>query len=75
MASTMIGHLERFRRFVDQQLESPETAGMTPEETLARWREHEATRQTIREGLDDVEAGRTRSLDEVLHELRACQSA
>lgn len=70
MASTTISTLERFRRFVDQQLESPETASLSPEEVLAQWREQEATRQAIREGLADIEAGQSRPLDDVLRDLR-----
>jgi predicted transcriptional regulator len=43
---------------------------MSPEQALALWREHEESLAAIREGLADVEAGRTRPADEVLRELR-----
>jgi hypothetical protein len=37
---------------------------MSPEEALALWREEQETLASLREGLDDVAAGRTESLEE-----------
>jgi hypothetical protein len=56
--------LESFHRFIGQQLESDAAIGMSPEQALAQWREQQETIAAIQEGLVDVEAGRTKSLDE-----------
>lgn len=56
--------LESFHRFVGKQLESAAAVGMSPEKALALWREEQETLAAIREGLDDVTAGRTIPLEE-----------
>lgn len=56
--------LESFHRFIGQQLQTDAAIGMSPEQALAMWREHQESAAAIREGLADIEAGRTRSLDE-----------
>jgi predicted transcriptional regulator len=44
---------------------------MSPELAVAIWREREETLDAIREGLADVEAGRTFPAEEVIRQLRA----
>ncbi|MDZ4687026.1 MAG: hypothetical protein SH850_18270 [Planctomycetaceae bacterium] len=63
--------LESFHQFVGQQLASATAEPMSPEQALALWRERQDSLVAIREGLADVEAGRTRPADEVIRELRA----
>ena len=63
--------LAEFHKFVGQQLSQPEAASMSPEEVLARWREHQETLAAIREGLEDIDAGRTRPVEELIQELNA----
>ena len=55
--------LESFHRFVGKQLASEAAVLMSPEEALALWREEQEVLAAIREGLDDVTAGRTKSLE------------
>lgn len=62
--------LESFHRFVGEQLKSDNPTPMSPEQALALWREREETIAAIRDGLADIDAGRTRPADEVLRELR-----
>ena len=62
--------LESFHRFIGEQLQSDDAAQMSPERALALWRERQETVQAIREGLADVEAGRTRPLDEFLADFQ-----
>jgi len=63
--------LASFHQFVGQQLASEDTAQMSPELAVAIWREREETLAAIREGLADVEAGRTFPAEDVIRELRA----
>lgn len=71
----MEGHetsgLEKFHRFIGEQLQSDDAARMSPEQALALWRDRQETVQAIREGLADVEAGRTKPLDEFLADFQA----
>jgi hypothetical protein len=62
--------LESFRSFVDRQLAAPGGNLMSPEQALAAWREEQATLSAIREGLADVEAGRTMSVEEFEADFR-----
>jgi predicted transcriptional regulator len=71
MSSLHTSPLESFHQFVGQQLASARVAQWSPEHLLALWRERQETVAAIHEGLEDVEAGRTRPADEVLRELRA----
>ena len=66
--------LAEFHKFVGQQLSQPEAASMSPEEALAGWREHQETLAAIREGLEDIDSGRTRPVEELIQELRARHS-
>lgn len=63
--------LASFHQFVGQQLASEDTAQMSPELAVALWREREETLAALREGLADVDAGRTIPAEAVLRELRA----
>jgi hypothetical protein len=62
--------LEDFHRFIGEQLQSDDAARMSPEQALALWRERQDTVQAIREGLSDVEAGRSKPLDEFLADFQ-----
>lgn len=61
--------LENFHQFVGEQLHSPRSANISPEEALVLWRERQETIEAIREGLDDVESGRVKPLDEFLRDF------
>jgi predicted transcriptional regulator len=63
--------LEQFHQFIGEQLQSDGTAHMTPEQALAAWRERQDSIAGIQEGLADIEAGRTKSLDDFLAEFQA----
>lgn len=62
--------LESSHRFVAKQLASEVAVLMSPEEALARWREEQETLTAVQEGLDDVAAGRTKSLEQFDHDFR-----
>ena len=62
--------LESFHNFVGKQLASEAAVLMSPEEALALWREEQETLAAIREGLDDMSAGRTKSLEDFDREFR-----
>jgi hypothetical protein len=76
MAAERVDDLKAFRDFVDGQL-SNGGANLTPEDCLELWivenlstDERQARFADIRQGLDDLDAGRTRSARESLAELR-----
>lgn len=71
MPTPQINALANFHQFVGQQLASEDAAQMSPELAVAIWREREETLAAIREGLADVEAGRTFPAEDVIRELRA----
>lgn len=71
MPTPRINTLASFHQFVCQQLASEDTAQMSPELAVAIWREREETLAAVREGLADVEAGRTFSAEDVIRQLRA----
>lgn len=62
--------LERFHAFVAERIHGGNAAELSPEEVLILWREKEETLAAIREGLADMEAGRTWPAEDVLRELR-----
>ena len=62
---------EKFHQFIGEQLQSDGTAHMSPEQALAAWREREECVAAIQEGLADVEAGRTKPLDEFLADFQS----
>lgn len=61
--------LENFHQFIGEQLRSDRAAEVSPEEALLLWRERQETIEAIREGLDDVEAGRVKPLDDFLRDF------
>ncbi len=63
--------LAAFHKFVGDQLQNADASLMSPEEALARWRERQSTLSAIQEGLADIDAGRTRPVEELLEELQA----
>jgi len=63
--------LEKFHKFIAEQLQSDATAHMSPEQALAAWRERQECVAAIQEGLADVEAGRTKPLDQFLADFEA----
>jgi hypothetical protein len=76
MATDRSNDPRAFRDFLDAKL-SNGGAGLTLEEALGLWEyenspeaEREETLAAIREGLEDMDAGRTRPAREVLAELR-----
>ena len=71
MAATEPTTLQSFHRFLSKQLESDSNLPLTPEEMLALWREEQEALDAIKEGLADVEAGRTKSLAEFERDIRA----
>jgi hypothetical protein len=62
--------LQSFHMFVEKQLASQSTSRMSPEEALAAWREEQETLAAIREGLEDVATGRTKSLEDFDRDFR-----
>jgi predicted transcriptional regulator len=71
MLSPPTSTLDSFHQFVGQQLAPATAEPMSPEQVLALWRQRQDDLAAIREGLADVEAGRTRPAEDVIHELRA----
>ncbi len=63
--------LASFHQFIGQQLASESAAQMSPELALAMWRERQDAVAAIREGLADVDAGRTYPAEDVIREMRA----
>ena len=75
MATERVNDLRAFRQFIDEQL-SNGGANLTLEEALIHWEvenqsdeEKEETLAAIRQGLADVEAGRTRPAEDVIRDL------
>ncbi len=62
--------LASFHKFVERQLASEAIVLMSPEEALALWREEHETLAAIREGLEDVAAGRTKTLESFDRDFR-----
>ncbi len=71
MSTSETHTLEDFHRFIGEQLQSDAATQMTPEQALALWRERQECVEAIQEGLADVEAGRTRPLDQFLADFEA----
>ena len=71
MQSLQSTTLASFHQFIGQQLASESAAQMSLELALAMWRERQDAVAAIREGLADVDAGRTYPAEEVIREMRA----
>lgn len=63
--------LENFHQFIGEQLRSNASPEISPEEALVLWRERQETIEAIREGLDDVESGRVKPLDDFLRDFES----
>lgn len=61
--------LEEFHRFVGELLQSAPGMDLSPEAAWSMWQEREETLAAIREGLADIEAGRTISIEEFKREF------
>ncbi len=70
MSIETVSELQNFREYIDQRLTSG-SERVSPEDALRNWREHQQTMQSVRCGLADVEAGRTRPAVDVIEELRS----
>lgn len=62
MQDHVVNSLHDFHAFVGEQLQLGVGDQMSPEEALLLWRERQATVAAVREGLADVDAGRTKPL-------------
>ena len=69
MATETQCELTDFYQFVGQQV-ADRNVKMSPEQAVALWRHRQAELAAIREGLADVEAGRTIPLDEHIRRMR-----
>ncbi len=70
MSVSQATDLENFHHYVGKQLASKSTCSMSPEEVVARWREEQETLDAIREGLADIDAGRTKTIEEFDRDFR-----
>lgn len=66
---TAPSELQEFSDFVGKLLKTEAAARMSPQQALAIWQEQQETLAAIREGLADVEAGRTMPLDVALRRM------
>lgn len=71
MNPTRPTNLQSFHEFVGKQLESEAAVLMSPEQAVALWREQRESIAAIREGLEDIDAGRTMPLDEFDSDFRS----
>jgi hypothetical protein len=76
MPTERANDLVAFRMFIDEQL-SRSGFGLTLDEALARWEsenqtpeERRGTIRAVREGLDDLDAGKTKAIHDFPAELR-----
>lgn len=70
MSTDAVNDVEAFYRYLGEQLHLG-LSSQSPEELLDDWRnrrEYDETLAAVREGVADVEAGRTRPLRELLDE-------
>ena len=69
MATEIQTELTDFYQFVGQQV-AARNVRISPEQAVALWRHRQEENEAIREGLADVEAGRTRPVEEFIAEFR-----
>ena len=69
MAVEARNNLQSFHQFVAEQLANGGVQ-LSPEQVLATWRERLETIEAVREGLDAVDAARTKPLDEFARDFR-----
>jgi len=70
MRSPQTTTLESFHQFVGRQLSTDAAARLSPEQVLVLWRERQESLGAIRDGMADVDAGRTKSLEEFDRDFR-----
>lgn len=70
MAAAITNDLKSFHRFVGEQLTNG-GARLTPEEVWNMWRERQDSIAAVREGIEAVDAGRTKPLEEFIKDFRA----
>ena len=71
MNPTETNVLQRFHQFLGRQLESAASAVViSPEQALALRRKEQETIAAVRDGLADIDAGRTKPLDQFDREFR-----
>jgi len=63
MATQMTADLSGFSKFVQEKLDNG-GAGLSPEQVLALWRERVDTIAAVHEGIQAVDEGNTKSLDQ-----------
>lgn len=76
MSAESMSDVESFYNFIGEQI-LVKTPARSPEELLEEWRrrrEYEATVAAVKEGVRDMEAGRMRSVRELLKEQRRLES-
>lgn len=66
---TAPNELQEFSDFIDKLLKTEAAARMSPQQALAIWQEKQETLAAIREGLADVEVGRTEPADVAFRRL------
>ena len=69
MATETQSELADFYQFIGQQV-ADRNVKISPEQAVALWRHRQEELAAIREGLADVEAGRTRPVEEFIAEFR-----
>ena len=69
MNSSATSELTRFREYLDQRISGGEVE-LSPEDALRDWRDLQESLQSVRRGLADADAGRMRSAESLLDELR-----
>ena len=69
MATETQTELTEFYQFLGQQVADCNVK-LSPEQAVALWRHRQVENEAIREGLADVEAGRTRPIEEFIEEFR-----
>lgn len=64
MSASSPAPLQSFHDFVAGYLATASAESISPEDAILLWRAREQSIAELREGLDDIEAGRTKSLEE-----------
>lgn len=70
MSTPAGSELFNFREYLDQRINEGEVE-LSPENALREWRELQESLQSIRRGIADADAGRTRTAESLLDELQA----
>lgn len=70
MTDSTKSELECFHRFVGKLLASQVPNMVSPEAAITLWREEQESLRSIQEGLDDIAAGRTKSVAQFDRDFR-----